>query len=586
MTAFDPTVPFVLLDDARRGGAAELFTRPIGTVVAHRPSEVAPALERLRAAQAEGQWAAGFISFEAGYALEPRLLPLFRAPGDGLPILWFGLFDRRTRLTGGEVEALLGEARASVGPVTPRIGEAVYAGMIRDAQRLIDAGDIYQANLTFTADVAIDGHPLAVYRRLRGAQAAPHGALVHSGTGWALSFSPELFFTLEGGRLLTRPMKGTAARTPVDDAAVVAALAADTKNRAENLMIVDLLRNDLSRVAAGGSVEVEALFDVETYPTVHQMTSTVAARLGDGRDAVDVLRALFPCGSVTGAPKIRAMEVIAAIESAPRGLYTGSIGRLGPDGSARFNVAIRTLLTAGSGSAASLGLGAGIVADSEPAAEWAECLTKAAFLNRSARPFDLIETLRFDPAEGLPRLPRHMERLAASAAHWRFAFDRHFILNQIQATVGELDRPARLRVVLGPDGNVAVQASSLPPTPERPVEVMLAPLAVDPDDPRLFHKTTDRDFYDAPRRACGTFEVLFVNAHGELTEGSFTSLFVPRGGRLVTPPLSAGLLPGVLRGELLDSGEAIEARLTPADLCDGFLIGNSLRGLIPARLRT
>jgi para-aminobenzoate synthetase/4-amino-4-deoxychorismate lyase len=585
MTTFDPTAPFVLLDDARRSGTAELFTAPAEIVVAATRDEVRPALERLRAAQRGGRWAAGFIGFEAGYALEPRLRPLFRAPQDGLPLLWFGLFDRRTPLAGEEVATLLGDGRAAIGALRPRIDAAGYAQMIGDAQALIGAGDIYQANITFAADVAVAGHPLAIYRCLRGAQAAPHGALVHTGDAWALSFSPELFFTLADGKLTTRPMKGTAARSPVDDRSVAAALAADPKNRAENLMIVDLLRNDLSRVAARGSVAVDSLFEVETYPTVHQMTSTVSATLAAGRDAVDVLDALFPCGSVTGAPKIRAMEVIAQIEPHARGLYTGSIGRLAPDGGASFNVAIRTLVMAGDRAAATLGLGAGIVADSEPAAEWAECLTKAAFLRRPTHPFDLIETLRFDPVEGLLRLPRHLERLAASAAHWRFAFDRHFVLNQIQATVGELARASRVRVVLAPTGDVAVQASPLPPTPAGPVEVALAALAVGRSDPRLFHKTSDRDFYDVPRAASGAFELLFVNDRGELTEGSFTSLFVPRAGMLLTPPLAAGLLPGVLRAELLDSGKAVEADLTPADLAGEFFIGNSLRGLIAARLR-
>ncbi|MDO9490052.1 MAG: chorismate-binding protein, partial [Sphingomonadaceae bacterium] len=346
-----------------------------------------------------------------------------------------------------------------------------------------------------------------------------------------------------------------------------------------------LLRNDLSRIAADGSVEVDSLFEVETYPTVHQMTSTVSATLGAGRDAVDVLEALFPCGSVTGAPKIRAMEVIARIESHPRGLYTGNIGRLSPDGGASFTVAIRTLVIADDPRGATLGIGAGIVADSEPAAEWAECLTKAAFLRRSTRRFDLIETLRFDPDRGLVRLPRHLERLAASAAHWRFAFDRHFVLNQIQATVGELTQIARLRVLLAPNGDVVVQASPLPATPAEPVEVALVALPVEVDDPRLFHKTSDRDFYDSPRRASGAFEVIFRNDRGELTEGSFSNLFVPRGGRLLTPPLAAGLLPGVLRAELIETGEAVEATLAPADLAGGFFIGNSLRGLIAARVR-
>lgn len=585
MISFDPTAPFVLLDDARRGGSAELFTTPTEIIVAQRREGVRPALERLRRAQRDGRWAAGFIGFEAGYALESRLEPLFRDPCDGLPLLWFGLFDARTRVADGAVEALLGEGRATVGPLRPRIDAADYAAMIRCTQALIEAGDIYQANITFAADVAIDGHPLAVYRRLRGAQAAPHGALVNTGRDWALSFSPELFFTLTEGRLTTRPMKGTAARSPIADAAVAAALAADPKNRAENLMIVDLLRNDLSRVAAEGSVEVDALFEVETYPTVHQLTSTVSATLDAERDAVDVLEALFPCGSVTGAPKIRAMEIIAQIEPHPRGLYTGSIGRLGPDGSAAFNVAIRTLVIAGDRRSAKLGLGAGIVADSEPASEWLECLTKAAFLRRSSRPFDLIETMRFDPTHGLLRLPRHIERLDESAAHWRFAFNRHFVLNQIQATVGELTQPSRVRVLLAPSGDVTVQASALPPPPTGPVEVALADLPVDPADPRLFHKTTDRDFYDTPRRASGAFELLFVNDRGELTEGSFTNIFVPRAGRLLTPPLAAGLLPGVLRAELLETGRAAEALLTPADLAGDFLIGNSLRGLIAARLR-
>ena len=586
MTAFDPTAPFVLLDDARRGGGAELFLQPLDIITALTPDEVRPALDRLRRAKRDGRWVAGFIGFEAGYALEPRLQPLFQQPRHGLPLLWFGLFERRETLSGEEVEGLLGDGRATIGPLAPRIDRPGYEAMVRKAQALIAAGDIYQANITFAADVAVSGHPLAIYRRLRAAQAAPHGALVHTGTAWALSFSPELFFTLADGRLTTRPMKGTAARTPVDDAATAAALAADPKNRAENLMIVDLLRNDLSRIAADGSVEVDALFEVETYPTVHQMTSTVSATLGDGRDAIDVLEALFPCGSVTGAPKIRAMEVIAGLEAAPRGLYTGSIGRLSPGGDAAFNVAIRTLVIGEDRRQATLGLGSGIVADSEPAAEWDECLTKAAFLSRSPRRFDLIETLRFDPDEGLVRLPRHMERLAASAAHWRFAFDRHFVLNQLQATVGELAGASRVRILLAPNGNVAIQASPLPQMPARHVEVALALLGVDPADPRLFHKTTDRDFYDAPRQASGAFELLFVNERGELTEGSFTSLFVPRDGKLLTPPLSAGLLPGVLRAELLDTGEATEAALTPADLAGGFFIGNSLRGLIAARLRT
>jgi para-aminobenzoate synthetase/4-amino-4-deoxychorismate lyase len=400
----------------------------------------------------------------------------------------------------------------------------------------------------------------------------------------ALSFSPELFFALEGGRLTTRPMKGTARRAPSPEAdrAAAAALAADAKNRAENLMIVDLLRNDLSRVAQPGSVAVDRLFEVETYPTIHQMTSTVSARLREEADAVDVIEALFPCGSVTGAPKIRAMEVIAEVERQPRGLYTGSIGAISADGSAAFNVAIRTLVLADG--RASLGLGAGIVADSDAESEWAECLSKAAFLTQRTARFDLIETLRYEPGAGLARLDGHLARLRASAAYWGFAVNEAAVRTVLDEATRGVAAPSRIRLVVGRSGSVAVQVGPLPPCPTEPVRVALAALPVAANDPRLAHKTSDRDFYDGARRAAGAFEVLFVDAGGRLTEGSFTNLFVPRHGRLATPPLAAGLLPGVLRAELLASSEAFEAELTPADLAGGFLIGNSLRGLLRARL--
>ena len=292
--AFDPTEPFVLLDDARPGGKATLFTKPRDSIVAVDRHEIPASLNRL--ARPGGLWMAGFIGFEAGYALEPRLLARLRAPADGLPFLWFGRFAERRMLHASEVDSLLGDRRGSVCGVAPHIDQGSHRHMVAAAQRLIEAGDIYQANITFAADVDFDGDALGLYRLLRAAQAAPYGALVHTGDAWALSFSPELFFEIDGRRIVTRPMKGTAARSPVPaaDRAAAAALAADPKNRAENLMIVDLLRNDLSRVSDPGSVEVVDLFGIETYPTIHQMTSTVAARLADGIGAADVLRALFP----------------------------------------------------------------------------------------------------------------------------------------------------------------------------------------------------------------------------------------------------------------------------------------------------
>jgi para-aminobenzoate synthetase/4-amino-4-deoxychorismate lyase len=550
-----------------------LFSGLVETMVAMVPAEVAPALERLRAV---GPWA-GFIGFEAGFALEPKLALLDRQPPPGEPLLWVGRFASDEAVDAGA----LARGPAAAGAIVPGLDEADYTERLGRVLALIAAGDIYQANLTFAAAVAVGGHPLHLYARLRAGARAPYGALVFTGSLWLLSFSPELFFRLDGRRLTARPMKGTATRgsDAVTDAARAAALRADPKNRAENLMIVDLLRNDLSRV--GSNVQVPTLFEIETYPTVLQMTSTVVAEARPGVVAADVLLQLFPCGSVTGAPKIRAMEVIADVEAGPRGAYTGSIGAISATGNAVFNVAIRTLVMENGAATARLGLGSGIVADSDAASEWAECLAKSAFLGRRATP-DLIETMRAE-AGALPELARHLARMAVSAGFLGVAFEPEAVRDAVCGAVPP-GFSGRVRLLVAPCGAIAVQCSPMPPQPDGPVGVALVPLPVGPDDWRLRHKTTDRAFYDAARRASGAFEAVLVGPDGCMTEGSFTSVFVERGGVLLTPPLAAGLLPGVLRGRLIEAGTAVEAALCAADLADGFFIGNALRGLMPARL--
>ena len=578
--SLDP--PFVLLDDARPGGAgARLYARPAQVVAAATLDEVRPALAALRAARAQGLHAAGWLSYEAGAALVEHA-PVRAADG---PLLWFGLFEDYRTLGADAVAALLpdpaGAWAGAPAPLTPR---DAYGEALDRVLALIAAGDLYQANLTVAAAVPVLGHPHALYARLRRASAAGHGALVDTGERQILSLSPELFFTLNGAALTCRPMKGTAPRggDAAADRVAAAALAADPKQRAENLMIVDLMRNDLSRVAAPGSVAVPALFTVERYPTVHQLTSTVTATLAAGRDAIDVVAALFPCGSVTGAPKLRATQVIDAVEGRARGVYTGAVGRLDADGDAAFNVAIRTLtLLDGQ---AMMGLGSGIVADSRVDSEWAEVLAKGAFVTAGARPVDLVETMAFDPEEGIALLDRHLARLGASAAALGIAFDRHAVRNELHAATFRLRAAARLRLLLAAGGAVAIETGPPPSPLPAPLDVAVVPLPVAAADWRLRHKTSDRGFYDAARAAAGTAEVVFERPDGLLTEGSFTSLFVERDGRLLTPPLSHGLLPGVLRAELIASGRAVEAELTRADLHDGFLLGNALRGLKRARL--
>ncbi|WP_010161030.1 aminodeoxychorismate synthase component I [Sphingomonas sp. PAMC 26617] len=578
------TPPFILLDDAQDGGApARLYTDPLRIVQARTVDEIDAVLAAVRAARADGLHAVGFLTYEAAAAFEPAL---DSPPTTGQPLAWFGLFATYREIAPEAVAALLPDpAGAWNGAPEPAITPETYHAQFAAVREEIVAGGLYQANLTYRATLPVCGDPLSLYARLRGSARAGFGALIDTGAETILSLSPELFFALDGDRLTCRPMKGTARRgaTPAADAAAIAALRDDPKQRAENLMIVDLMRNDLARVARAGSVAVPTLFAVESYPTVHQMVSTVTAELAPGQDAVDVLAALFPCGSITGAPKIAAMRAIQGIEDGPRGLYTGAVVRLDANGDAIANVAIRTLVWPHGAEQATIGAGGGIVADSDPAAEWDEARAKLAFLTHGVRRFDLIETMAFDPEEGLLLLDRHLRRIAASAAALGFAFDRHSARNELQAATFRLRVASRVRLMLAPSGAVAIEVAALPATPAEPVAVAIVPLPVAPADFRLRHKTTDRAFYDSARVASGCFEVLFERADGRLTEGSFTALFVPRGDVLVTPPLPDGLLPGVLRTELLATGRAVEGVLTADDLAHEFFIGNAVRGLIRAR---
>lgn len=592
--------PFVLLDDARtqRASAARLYRDPVRCLMATTADELEALLAELRAAGRKGLHAAGYLGYEAGFALEPRLRPLLDAM-EPRTLAWFGLFEDHDVIAADAVPQWLadrtGPGEAFLGPAQPATTEHAYAARFAEVHAAIARGDIYQANLTFQNHAALSGHPLSLYRALRAGSAAGYGGVIFDGADWLLSLSPEMFFSLRDGEMTARPMKGTRPRhnDPSRDAAAAEQLRSSAKDRAENLMIVDLLRNDLSRVAQPGSVAVTDLFRIESYPSVHQMTSTVRAQIAAGADAVDIIRAIFPCGSITGAPKIRAIELLHAIEQGPRGIYCGSIGRIDPHregqpGDAAFNVAIRTLHLAANAQKVSLGLGSGVVADSSPGDEWRECLVKGAFLKAATRRFDLIETMGFDPAQGITRLELHLERMKASAAALGFSFDRHAVRNALNHACFFLEAPTRIRLLLAATGDTAIEMRPMPAPFAEPLKVAIRPMQLAADDLRLAHKTTDRACYDDPRRAaaaqCGADEVLFTDASGALTEGSFTSLFVERDGRLLTPALSQGLLPGVLRRALIEQGRAAEARLTPDDLAGGFWLGNSMRGLLQAQL--
>jgi para-aminobenzoate synthetase / 4-amino-4-deoxychorismate lyase len=560
--------PFVLLDDARKAGASpsRLYIKPVRTLVAYDAVELFALFDALARAKADGLHVAGFLAYEAGYALEAKLADRLEQCKSPTPLAWFGLFEGYAEIDAKALTALLPDpAGAWISPLLPDITQGEYDAAFDAVQRYITDGDIYQVNQTFRARAHYAGNPLALYAAIRPRAAAGYGGVIWTGEQWFLSFSPELFFALKDGRVTTKPMKGTTHRRadPTEDSAAAADMRADPKQRAENLMIVDLLRNDLSRVAVPGSVNVPELFTIESYPTVHTMTSTVTAQLAEGLSAVDLIRAIYPCGSITGAPKIRAMEIIDEIETAPRGIYCGSIGRIDANGDAAFNVAIRTFHLNDTVKTLSVGLGSGVVADSTADSEWAECLAKGEFARVERPDFDLIETMRFDPASGIARLDAR---------------------NQLHAATFHLADAMKVRLLAARGGSLAIEMRPLPVEASAPWLVKIVPLPVDPQDFRLAHKTSDRAFYDNARHASAADEVLFIDPKGYLTEGSITAVFVESDGKLMTPPATRGLLPSALRRELLESGQAIEADLRPEDLGKGFWLGNSVRGLFPAKL--
>jgi para-aminobenzoate synthetase/4-amino-4-deoxychorismate lyase len=598
----DAGPPLVRFDslDARRGARSFRFDGFRSIVRADALGEVLPALRAVEEAVAGGAYAAGFVPYEAAPAFDPALAT--RPPDPRLPLLWFALFDRRIE---ADLEELSGDGDASLGALRPDVAEADYAAGVERIRDLIAAGDTYQVNYTFRLRAALSEaevregglravvaatsvasstpqpSSLALYRRLCQAQQAAFCAYLDFGDGVIVSASPELFFRWEGGELELRPMKGTRPRGRwlEEDRELARELAASPKDRAENLMIVDLLRNDAGRVAEFGSVRVERMFEVEPYPTVLQMTSTVRARTRGDTTLTDIFRALFPCGSITGAPKVRTSQIIAELETSPRGVYTGAIGFVSP-GEAVFSVAIRTLLVDRATGEAELGVGSGVTYDSAPADEYRECLSKAAFV-RHAPPPSLIETFGWTPATGFARLDGHLERMSRSAAYFGYAFDADALRSRLDALAAELPpEPRRVRVELSPRGEVAVEHAPAPRW-EEPVRLAIASRHGDSAHPFWYHKIADRARYDAHDPVAVPHDlVLLVNERGELTETPISNLVVELDGALWTPDLDAGLLPGVLRAELLRDGTIRERVLAPEDLhrATAVWVINSLRG--------
>jgi para-aminobenzoate synthetase / 4-amino-4-deoxychorismate lyase len=599
---------FALLDGNDATGAPGVWLlRSVQTrIVVTQATDIEDACARIETAARDAHVVV-LIDYELGYWLEPAAAGNAK-PNIAEPPLHAWSFAESLWLPRAEFDAQLAqrvarlpEGRRHAGIANLRYGlsEASYLAAIERILDYIRDGDVYQINFTWPMHFRSYGAPLALYAALRRRQPVAYGAFVHAKDRCVLSLSPELFLDKRGTRLTSKPMKGTAPRgtTPAEDRRLAIALQESAKDRAENVMIVDLIRNDMGRLARPGSVAVDALFAIEGYPTVHQMVSTVSAEID--APLYDVLRALFPCGSITGAPKIRAMQIALELESGPRGLYTGSIGHFLPGGDYSFNVAIRTVELKAEESNGErqgrLSIGGGIVADSQPAREFRECLDKARFLTALPAAFRLIETLRVEPgaAQPYPLLARHLQRLRRSAAYFSFALDESAVREALLWSAAKLPGPEkhRVRLTLGQGGDIEIDTLALDPLPDLP-SVVIAEATVDSRNLLLRHKTTLRSTYDrelADAREQGHFDALFFNEKGELTEGARTTVYLVRGGHWRTPALDCGVLEGVMRQEVLETRRpaVIEARLSREDLlsADEIWLSNALRGLFRAQLK-
>jgi len=586
----------VLLETSRVDGMnrqSYLFREPIQILSASTLDEMPSLFERVETALADGFYAAGYVGYECGYHFQqvrPDALPV-----PELPLAWFGIyrdpavFVHPVNAPENDASSLIRDKPESIltmpaGAVALSISEDAYSEKVRRVKEYIQAGDTYQVNLTDRVEATFDGPVDEIFALLSTRQPVAYSAFLHVGDAYILSLSPELFFKIDKGTIVTRPMKGTMPRglDSLEDIEIARRLREDEKNRAEHVMIVDLLRNDLGRICTMGSIRVEDLFSVEKYRSLFQMTSTVTGTLRANISYYEIFRSMFPSGSITGAPKIRTMQIINELEQTPRGVYTGTIGFIAPDRTCVFNVAIRTLVL--KNTHAAMGVGGGIVADSEPAEEYRECLLKASFLTQSTPPFQLIETMLWEDEIAL--LNMHLDRLEVSASYFGFAFDRQTIAKQLDTRLKQLAPHSRFRVRLLLDSEGALTIATTPCPPHKSSgRVLVSSARTYSRNIFLRHKTTNRALYDtlyAQSRAEGFDDVIFLNERDEVTEGAISSVFIQRGDRLLTPPLGSGVLPGVFRRHLLESNKTAEVRvLTVQDLesADHVFLCNSVRGM-------
>ncbi len=555
----------------------ERFEDPEETVTVWDLDDVLPALAQAEEATTAGKWVVGLLSYDAGPAFDSAVVS---QRDRETPLLAYGIFDRPAASNGPL------DAPFEISEWTPDQTQEQYSKSIAIVREHIRAGDTYQVNYTVRRTASFWGSAEGLFASLSRAQQAKHDAFLHLGSHALCSASPELFFTRVGPILASRPMKGTRPRhfDPDTDAAIVEDLRTSLKDRAENVMIVDMVRNDLGRIAQTGSVNVSKLLEVEHYPTVHTMTSTVDAVSDVG--LVETLTALYPVASITGAPKYRTTEIIAELEHSPRGAYCGSVFALSPDGRWEFNVVIRSVWLDLMRGAGTYGVGGGIVWDSEANNEWEETEHKSRVLARAGKPLQLLETMAWTPDGGVSLRQRHINRVLRAGDHFGIKVDMDEVMDLLNTV--RSDTPVKLRLLIDANGVPSLEIGPMPTETGEMVELPIDTHPVDPYDEFLVHKTTIRTRYDeAKERFADSPDVILWNRRGELTETCIANLVLELDGELVTPDHSSGLLAGTLREELLDRGQVTQRILTLDDLqrAERIWTINSVRGWDEVLLR-
>jgi para-aminobenzoate synthetase / 4-amino-4-deoxychorismate lyase len=536
------------------------FRNPISVISAHKIEDVLPSFQLVQEAVEQGYYAAGFLSYESAPAFDSAFK--VRA-GGSFPLLWFGIFSEPEH----EIHSSTGEY--TVGEWNPSISKEEYNQAITSIKNSIQAGITYQTNYTIRLHSSFNGDGFAFYNRLKKAQNSNYCAYIHTGDHSILSASPELFFHLDNGKITTRPMKGTVQRgtSSEEDAANANWLLHSEKNRAENLMIVDLLRNDLGMIAQSGTVNVEKIFEIEKYPTVHQMTSTISARVSETTNIVDLFKALFPCGSITGAPKISTMNIIAELENEPREVYCGAIGYITPNKEAIFNVPIRTVLINHQMEQAVYGVGGGVTWDSTTEGEYQEILAKAKLLEENPNEFQLLESLLLDNGDYF-LLEEHVQRLKNSAQYFGFPIEDKRLLKSLhEYSVSNSHGLIKVRMLLVKNGVFTIDGQPISQL-DAMLKVSIAEEPVDKSNIFLYHKTTNREIYTKfqTNKPAEAFDILLWNQEGELTEFTNGNVVLEIDGTLWTPPVRSGILAGTFRERLLEIGEIQEKVLTHSDL--------------------